>query len=368
MSGARLQLLRERIGSLDGDEAVDALLVTCRSNIRYLTGFSGSAGVLLVGPARAVLFTDGRYRLQAADEIAAAGVDVPVEVGGAAAQREALAREARGLGRLGLEAPDVTWARQRSMAELLEGVELVPTTGLVEALRAVKDEAELKVMEDAAAIADGAFPVAQEMVASVLAGAEVTEAAVALALDAEMRRLGASGSSFQTIVASGPNGAKPHARPSERRIGRGELVVCDYGAILDGYCSDMTRTICAGEPRSALLAAAVEVVAASQAAGVAAVAPGVVASAVDQACRSVIKGAGWAEAFSHGTGHGVGLDVHEAPAVGPASTDVLSEGSVVTVEPGVYMPDHGGVRIEDTVVVCASGCRAITRAPKDLVV
>jgi Xaa-Pro aminopeptidase len=183
-----------------------------------------------------------------------------------------------------------------------------------------------------------------------------------------MRRAGASGPSFETIVAAGPNGAKPHARPSSRRIERGELVVIDFGAVIDGYCSDMTRTVCVGEPASATARRMVEVVSASQRAGVAAVAAGVTGKAVDEACRALITDAGWGDAFVHGTGHGVGLEIHEAPRVSSTSTDTLAPGHVVTVEPGVYLPDEGGVRIEDTVIVTDSGCSPLTHAPKDLVI
>jgi Xaa-Pro aminopeptidase len=179
-----------------------------------------------------------------------------------------------------------------------------------------------------------------------------------------MRRLGADGPSFDTIVASGPNGAMPHHRAGERRINEGDLVVIDFGALVDGYHSDMTRTLMVGEPSETqhrMLAA----VAASQAAGVAAVRAGVEASAVDEACRTVLRDVGWEDAFVHGTGHGVGLDIHESPRVAANAAGSLADGHVVTVEPGVYLAGHGGVRIEDTVVVTAEGSRTLTLAPKD---
>jgi Xaa-Pro aminopeptidase len=178
-----------------------------------------------------------------------------------------------------------------------------------------------------------------------------------------MRRRGASGRSFETIVAAGPNGARPHARPSDRTITEGDLVVVDFGAVVDGYCSDMTRTFAIGKV-SPTAQRMVDVVTAAQAAGVEAVADGVSGQAVDAACRTVIDEAGWGDAFLHGTGHGVGLEIHEDPRVSSASTGTLAAGHVVTVEPGVYLPEHGGVRIEDTVVVTDEGCRALTRAPK----
>ncbi|MCU1460422.1 MAG: Xaa-Pro aminopeptidase [Acidimicrobiales bacterium] len=359
----RLPRLR---ASLAGAGA-DALLVTRLVNIRYLTGFTGSAGLLLVQPDDLVFVTDGRYRDQAADQLAAAGVDADIGVGlTAGRQREILAAAAAAaaaVGRLGLEALAVTWAQQREFASTwFPSAELVATEGLVEALRKEKDAGELARIAAAASIADDALA---SVLPQIVGGA--TERDVAIELDFAMRRGGASGPSFETIVAAGPNGAKPHARPSARPIGRGELVVLDFGAVVDGYCSDMTRTVCVGEPADPTAARMVEVVARSQAAGVAAVRAGARAKEVDDACRTIIAEAGWGDAFLHGTGHGVGLEIHEAPRVAASSADSLAVGHVVTVEPGVYLPEHGGVRIEDTLVVTEDGCRRLTNAPKDLV-
>nr|MBA2437247.1 M24 family metallopeptidase [Acidimicrobiia bacterium] len=211
----------------------------------------------------------------------------------------------------------------------------------------------------AAALADAALACVRHRL-----GDGPTEAEFALELDSEVRRLGADGASFETIVASGPNGARPHARPGPRPIAEGDLVVIDFGALVDGYHSDMTRTTMVGEA-SPTQRRMLEVVTASQAAGVRAVAGGVESSAVDGACRAVIDEAGWLDAFLHSTGHGVGLDIHEDPRVATTSTAILKPGHVVTVEPGVYLAEHGGVRIEDTVVVTASGSRLLTHAPKD---
>jgi Xaa-Pro aminopeptidase len=180
-----------------------------------------------------------------------------------------------------------------------------------------------------------------------------------------MRRQGAEGTAFETIVASGPNAAKPHARPGPRVLAPGDPVVVDFGATFDGYRSDMTRTFCVGGAPEGELARVFEVVARSQAAGVEAVVSGVSAAEVDRVCREVIADAGWADAFEHGTGHGVGLDIHEAPGVAPGGTAILTPGMVVTVEPGVYLAGLGGVRVEDTVVVTEQGCRPLTRFPKE---
>jgi Xaa-Pro aminopeptidase len=338
----------------------DALVVTHLTNVRYLTGFTGSAGLALVAPDGLVVLTDGRYEVQVADQLAAAGVAARVEVVGTEASTGAVVASAlEGCGVVGLEADHVSWARQREVASSwLPDAELVPTSGLVEDLRLVKDPGELDRLARAAAIADAALARVRPSLAE-----GPTERQVALALEVAMRELGADGPSFETIVASGPNGARPHARPSERRIAHGDLVVIDFGALLDGYHSDMTRTIAVGRP-GPTEARMLEVVTAAQAAGVAAVRAGAPASDVDRACRRVIEEAGWGEAFVHATGHGVGLDIHEAPRVGATSHVPLAEGQVVTVEPGVYLPDHGGVRVEDTLVVTATGARAITLTTK----
>ncbi len=363
---ARVDRLRAQLG----DNGCDALLVTHLVNVRYLTGFTGSAAIVLLTADGLLFVTDGRYGDQAVEQLTAAGVDFHLHIGlTGGAQKEYLKEAAAGIPnsgrlRLGLEAADVTWAQQRRFAtEWFPDAELVPTEDLVETLRRTKDAGEVARMAEAARIADDALAAVRHRLAE-----GPTEREIALELDFEMRRLGAAGSSFETIVASGPNGAKPHHRPSDRRIGPGELVVIDFGAIVDGYCSDMTRTLCVGEPSSPVAARMVEVVAESQQAGVDAVRAGVEAKAVDEACRSIIAEAGWADAFLHSTGHGVGLDIHESPRVGAASSDVLGAGWVVTVEPGVYLPEYGGVRIEDTVVVTEDGCTVLTNAPKTLVV
>ncbi len=358
-----------RMANLDAglDAAgVDALLVTALPNIRYLTGFTGSAAVLLVtGAGGAHLVTDGRYRTQAAEQLDAAGLDTTVEltVGGIQVQRQALAAalDRASLRRVGLEADHVTWSAKRRWAEDLAPAAPVATTGVVEVLRQVKDAGELARMARAAAIADAALG---EVLA--LLGQARREDEVALALDTAMRRLGAEDRAFETIVASGPNAAKPHARPTTRTIEARDPVVVDFGAIFEGYRSDMTRTFCVGGDPPGPLARVFEVVAAAQAAGVAAVRAGVAAGDVDKACRDLIAEAGWKEAFEHGTGHGVGLDIHEAPAVGPGSTAILASDVVVTVEPGVYLAGIGGVRVEDTVVVTADGSHTLTRFSKDI--
>jgi Xaa-Pro aminopeptidase len=351
-------------GSFDGHE-IDALVVTTLANIRYLTGFSGSAGVLTVTRGAALLTTDGRYRTQSAEQIELAGAAAQVEIaiGPVSAQRKAAQNVLAdpSVARVGLEADNVSWSAQRTWAELLDGDRLVATTNAVEAFRARKDPAEIARMEYAAAIADAAlFEVLP------LLGDGVTEEHFALELDTAMRRGGAESTAFDTIVAAGENSAKPHHHPGGRRIERGDPVVVDFGATFEGYRSDMTRTFCVGTDPEGELARIFEVVGTSQAAGAAAVRPGISAKEVDDICRAVIAEAGWADRFEHGTGHGVGLDIHEAPTVSQLGTAILAPGFVVTVEPGVYVPGHGGVRVEDTLVVTADGARALTRFTKDI--
>lgn len=346
----------DRVRDAAADAGCDALVVSDLTNVRYLTGFTGSAGVLVVLADTLVLITDGRYQEQAADQLAAVGVDADLVI-----TRDtvpALASALVGTDRVGLEADHVTWDAQRRWAEAL-AVEPVPTLGLVLGLRAVKDEGEVARLEHAAAIADEALAEVREMLRH-----RPTERDVARALESEMLDRGAQGPSFETIVASGPNAARPHARPGDRTIVDGDLVVVDFGALYDGYHSDMTRTFAVGEP-SPVQRRMLDVVAGAQAAGVAAVRAGVPCVAVDRACREVVGDAGWAEAFVHGTGHGIGLVIHEEPRLSPESASLLAPGHCVTVEPGVYLRDHGGVRIEDSLVVTATGCRALTASPYD---
>ncbi len=354
----------DRLRAAFDEHSVDALVVTTLPNIRYLTGFSGSAAVLVVTKDMSLLTTDGRYRTQSAEQLRQCGAaEVEVTIGTGAEQREAAraALDGASAGRIGLEAGNVTWNGQRAWADVLGGDTLVPTANAVEALRERKDAAELARMERAAAIADAAL---FEVLPLMSQG--VTEEHFALELDTAMRRGGAEGTAFDTIVAAGENSAKPHHHPGPRHIKGGDPVVVDFGATFEGYRSDMTRTFCVDAEPEGELARIFSVVQTSQAAGAAAVRPGIAAKDVDDVCRRIIADAGWAERFEHGTGHGVGLDIHEAPTVSQLGTAILAPGFVVTVEPGVYVPGHGGVRVEDTLVVTEDGARPLTRFTKDI--
>jgi Xaa-Pro aminopeptidase len=357
--GARADRVRARLAGA----GVDALLVTRLPNVRYLTGFTGSAGLVLLDGDAMLLVTDGRYAEQSRAQLAAAGVAADVAIGVTQAeQRDALVAAAAPHPRLGLEAHGVTWHQLREYETWFADHELVPTEELVESERRTKEPAEVARIRAACAIADDALA---ELIPTL--AARPTERDFALDLEFAMRRRGATKTSFDPIVAAGPNGALPHARPSARRIERGELVVIDFGCIVDGYCSDMTRTVSVGDPGPEATKVW-ETVLASQQAGRAAVAPGVECAAVDHASRAVIDDAGWADAFVHGTGHGVGLEIHEAPRVARTASGTLAPGYVVTVEPGVYLPGVGGVRIEDTLVVTDDSAVALTEFPKQLIV
>ena len=350
----------ERLARRLDEAMLDGLLVIHPTNIRYLTGFSG-ASQLLVRPSALTLVTDGRYAEQAEQDLRAAGVTARIEVGRTEGERRAaVSGAAAGVRRLGLEAAHVSWAAQRALAEAWPfDVDLVPTVGMVEALRVVKDAGEIARVEAAAGIADAALAAVRGRIADGL-----SERELAVELEVEMRRLGAADRAFDLIVAAGPNAAKPHARPSDRRLREGDLVLLDFGALVDGYRSDVSRTFILGDP-TPTQRRMLELVTAAQAAGVAAVAPGVLAGEVDRVCRDLIVAAGWGDAFLHTTGHGIGLDLHELPWLEQEGDATLAPGHLVTVEPGVYLTDHGGVRVEDIVLITPDGARPLTHSPKD---
>jgi Xaa-Pro aminopeptidase len=332
-----------------GDSGPDAI-----ANIRWLTGFTGTSGLALVGDEIRVFVTDFRYLERAEREVENAYERV------IAAQRILPELAARLAGRVGYDDALTSVASLRKLEEEApDGVELVPTSGLVERLRQVKDDGEQAAIVEAAKLADAAYVWTLER---GLAGR--TERDVARAAEARIRELGGE-PAFAAIVAAGPNGALPHAEPSARPITGGELVVFDMGVKLDGYCSDCTRTFAVGEVE-ANAAEAYEVVRAAQQAALEAIRPGIGGADADAVARELIGQAGFGERFGHGLGHGVGLEVHEAPRLGQRSEDELEAGNVVTVEPGVYVPGRFGIRIEDLVVVTENGHRNLSGLPKGL--
>jgi Xaa-Pro aminopeptidase len=339
----RLDRLR---GSLE-----EPLLVTHGLNVRYLVGFQSSNAALLVEPDRARLFSDFRYAEAARAVEGAEFVET---------KRSLFASLAELLdGRIGFEADAVSYASWETLGS--GGLDLVPRRGLVEVLRAVKDERELDAIRRAARITSEAYArFAEESFVGR------SERELAWRLDGLFHELGANGPAFETIVASGPDAARPHARPTDREVEAGETVVVDAGALVDGYCADCTRTFATGPLPDALkdaYGACLE----GQLAGLEAVRSGVTGVDADAAARERIEAAGLGEEFGHGLGHGVGLDVHEAPRLSRESTDTLAAGNVVTVEPGVYLEGLGGIRIEDLVIVEDGGAEVLTGFTKDLV-
>ncbi|MEJ2870187.1 aminopeptidase P family protein [Actinomycetospora sp. OC33-EN08] len=351
---------RAALRALLAEAGLDALLVTDLVNVRYLTGFTGSNAAVLLdarGEEGTVLATDGRYTTQAGAE--APELRLLVE---RRCAPELLAITTAG--RVGFDSAQVTVDAHDALAQAAGAVELVRAPGLVERLRAVKDAAEIDALRLACAAADAAL--AGAVADGVLAPGR-SEREVARELEERMVAAGATGPSFETIVAAGANSAIPHHRPSDAPLAAGDLVTMDFGALVDGYHSDMTRTVLLGPP-SPWQEEIYALVDAAAAAGRAALRPGVATSEIDAAARAVITEAGYGEHFVHPVGHGVGLVIHEAPAMSATATATLDAGMTVTVEPGVYLPGRGGVRIEDTLVVTESGADPLTASTRDLVV
>ena len=345
----------DRVRAATADAGADALVVTDLTNVRWCTGFTGSFGALVVTSAAATLITDSRYATQAPSQIAEGGAPVEVRVTTDVVGEGRLLLQ--GLSTVALEADDISWAAQRRWDDALDG-DLLATHSMITGLRSVKDAAELARMQRAAEIVD---EVLAECAGLLVPG--TTERRLAAALDDGMRAKGASGPAYETIVAGGPNAALPHARPGDRAFVDGDLVVIDAGSVVDAYRSDMTRTFMVGTPDDTSIEIH-DIVTRAQAAGVAAVRPGIELGEIDRVCRGVITDEGYGLEFGHGTGHGVGLDIHELPSVRAGNTAILQRGQVITVEPGIYLPGVGGVRVEDMVVVTDDGCRPLTRSPK----
>ncbi len=352
----------ERLTKLLQDAGVDVLLVSDLINVRYLAGYTGSNGVALVGPSMRVLITDFRYREQVAEE-----VDPSFDRRIAEAPQDLLdlVKVVLGAGeqRLGFEADHMSVRQHEHLREALdERFELVGTSGLVEGLRAVKEPDEVRRIKAATELADASF---ERLLREGLVGR--TERELALALETDMREHGAERPSFDSIVAAGAHGALPHAHPRQSEVRAGDLVVIDWGAEHDGYCSDCTRTVAAGDA-GAEARDVYELVLEAQLAGLEAVRAGRGGREVDAVAREVIEAGGHGEQFGHGLGHGVGLAVHEAPRLSQRSQDELRAGNVVTVEPGVYLPGRFGVRIEDLVVVTEEGREILTSVQKRLII
>lgn len=341
-----------------------ALLVTDLVNLRYITGFTGSAGVALVTPEALHFITDGRYDEQCRVQLAASGVDAEIHISGP----EGLEPELRGLvdqaelTSLALEASRITWQLKIDISGWIPKCEVAAAPDIIGQLRMLKSPAEVSRMAAAAELGDAAFSYILERI-------EVgrSESEIAREIERYMIDNGADALSFDAIVAGGAHSAMPHARPGQVRLVGNEVVLMDFGCIVDGYCSDMSRTVFLGTPPEEL-DHVYEVVFQAQAAGLEGVAPGRPCSEVDALCRDLITSSGYGEQFTHSTGHGVGLEIHEEPRLSRAGADILAAGHVVTVEPGIYLTGIGGVRIEDMVLVTDDEPLVLTSSPKELIV
>jgi Xaa-Pro aminopeptidase len=354
----RLSTLRQKMA----EQKLDAMLVTQAENRRYLSGFTGSAGYLFITATQAHLATDSRYWEQVGQQ--AADFTLAKIEAGKSNQLFADLVRAAGATRVGYEAGDISVASYRELQKALRPdwaraiARLVPTKGLVEGLRAIKDADELALIEQAVALGDAAFAYG---VRHMQPG--MTEKQAAWEIERYLREHGAEGVAFELIVASGPNGAMPHARPSDRVIQAGEPIVIDMGCRIDGYNSDLTRTIVLGEPGEKFREV-YAIVLKAQIAAEAALRAGLKGKEVDAVARQIIVEAGYGDYFGHGLGHGVGLAVHEEPGLGKLGEKALQPNMVCTIEPGIYLPGEFGVRIEDMAVVTADGCRVLTKAKK----
>ncbi|HBG45450.1 MAG TPA: hypothetical protein DDW94_00510 [Deltaproteobacteria bacterium] len=339
-------------------EKVDAILVSDINSARYLSGFTGSNVFMIITPREAFFLTDPRYTEQAKAEVRGCKIRIFKKA------FDEIADIAKGLKvkTLGFEAANLNFSTYSKLDKALSKVKLKPTAGVVGKLRQRKDAFEIERLKASASLLDAGFKAAMRFIKP---GAVEEEAA--FSVEVAMRRRGAEALAFDTIIASGPRGALPHGKASGKKIKKGELVVVDMGVIKDGYNSDETRTFSVGRPQ-ARQKEVYRIVKEAQAVAIDAVKAGVKASDVDAAARGYIEKAGYGKYFSHGTGHGTGLEIHEGPSISPISEDVLHEGMVITVEPGIYIPGWGGVRIEDMVLVKKGGCEMLTNSIRDLVI
>ncbi|MDP2469409.1 MAG: Xaa-Pro peptidase family protein [Candidatus Palauibacterales bacterium] len=351
----RLRLVRDRLH----EASLEALLVSHMPSIRWLTGFTGSSGFLLVEPGSATLITDFRYEAQASEEVCD-GVSVAITATDLFAELARCLDEGASGPRVGFEDHVLTVKDRRALGESCGAVTWEAAGPLVDELRSTKDPGEIEAISRAVRMAESAL---SEVLGIVTEG--MTETELAAELVYRLRRAGSETLPFDPIVASGPRSALPHAHPGERKLREGDFLLLDFGARVDGYCSDMTRTFVLGSAARwqrevhGVVAEAVE-------RAIAAACAGATAQAVDRAARDVIVAAGYGDRFGHGTGHGVGLEVHERPSVNARSRETLASGNVVTIEPAVYLPGRGGVRLEEVVVAGEDGAAVLTGFPRDL--
>ncbi|MBT2574462.1 aminopeptidase P family protein [Bacillus sp. ISL-51] len=349
----------EKLRNLFGQLGIDGILVTSAANLQYMTGFTGSSGLAVISGERAAFITDFRYTEQAKAQVK--GFEI-IEHSGSLIQTAADTILEFGIKKLGFEQNSMTYGTYASYHAVLNEAEMVPVADSVEKLRLIKSSEEIKILEEAAKIADDAF---EHILTFIKPG--ISEISVANELEFYMRHQGADGSSFDMIVASGIRSSLPHGVASGKLIENGDFVTLDFGAYYKGYCSDITRTVAVGEP-SDKLKEIYQVVFDAQALGVQHIKPGMTGKEADALTRDHISAKGYGQYFGHSTGHGLGMEVHESPGLSFRSSAVLEPGMAVTIEPGIYIPELGGVRIEDDIIITEDGNRTITHSPKELII
>ncbi len=348
----------EKLRELFGQHHMEAMLITSETNRRYLSGFTGSSGMVLITRSAQYLITDFRYRSQAPLQSPQFTV---VEHGPVMMDTVAELLDKEQVRSLAFEQDHVTFKDHAFWTNKLSRVQLQPVSGIVEQLRIIKDESEIAILQEACELADKTFT---HILQFIKPG--VKESDIALEMEVFMRKNGATSSSFDTIVASGERSALPHGVASERVVGNNEFVKLDFGAYYKGYCSDITRTVVVGSPSEKHIEI-YEIVLEAQMYALAHIKPGMTGKQADALARDVIVKYGYGDLFGHGTGHGIGMDIHEAPRLSALSDSVLTPGMTVTVEPGIYVPGFGGVRIEDDIVITESGIKILTSSPKELI-
>ncbi|CAM2810077.1 Xaa-Pro peptidase family protein [Paenibacillus sediminis] len=355
MSNNRLTKLREAMKQRN----LEAMFITSGINRRYLTGFTGTSGFVLVTHYEAYFLTDFRYMVQASEQVQGYSI---IEHAPKVMETVGQLLASLHIKELGFEQDNVSFGTYKSYEEQLQGIKLIPVSGLVEGLRIYKDEQEIALMQKAADLADLTF---NHMLTVLKPG--MIERDAALEMEFFMRRNGATSSSFDTIIASGERSALPHGVASDRVIQNDELITMDFGALLNGYCSDLTRTVAIGNP-APKLKEIYNIVLEAQLHAVEHIRPGMTGKEADALARDIIARYGYGDYFGHSTGHGLGMEVHEAPRLSKLSDDILKPGMVVTVEPGIYLPGIGGVRIEDDCLITENGVQRLTHSSKEYTV
>ncbi|WP_424766178.1 M24 family metallopeptidase [Paenibacillus sp. sgz302251] len=348
----------KRLRHLLEEQSFEALLIGSEHNRRYISGFTGSSGMVLITLTHSYLLTDFRYRTQAPQQ--AAGFQI-IEHGSSPLENVRELMEQHKLSRLAFEQEHVVYSEFTAWTKALPSIKLEPSSGLVEKLRIIKDATELQIMQEAADLADRTF---EHILKLIRTGVRETD--IALEMEVYMRSHGATSSSFDTIVASGERAALPHGVASDRVIGINEFVKLDFGAYYNGYCSDLTRTVVVGKP-SEKHVEIYNIVLEAQLHALEHIKPGMSGREADALTRDIITKYGYGDQFGHGTGHGLGMEIHEAPRLSKLSETILTPGMTVTVEPGIYVPGFGGVRIEDDIVITETGIKILTSSPKDLI-